>query len=74
MPGARFPRAPPASLDPRQLLAGVREVVYQRSLPLATADLRIVPSASGERAGVVGAAVLAIEHVLAPEAVDRLLA
>jgi predicted NBD/HSP70 family sugar kinase len=56
------------------LLAGVREVVYQRSLPLATADLQIVASASGERSGVVGAAVLAIEHVLAPDAVDRLLA
>ena len=55
------------------LLAGVREVVYQRSLPLATADLRIVASASGERAGIVGAAVLAIEHALAPDAVDEML-
>ncbi len=55
------------------LLAGVREVVYQRSLPLATADLRIVASTSGVHAGIVGAAVLAIEHVLAPEAVDELL-
>jgi predicted NBD/HSP70 family sugar kinase len=55
------------------LIAGVREVVYQRSLPLATADLRIVASASGERAGIVGAAVLAIEHALAPDAVDEML-
>jgi predicted NBD/HSP70 family sugar kinase len=55
------------------LLAGVREVVYQRSLPLATADLRIVASTSGVNAGIVGAAVLAIEHVLAPAAVDALL-
>ena len=54
------------------LLAGVREVVYQRSLPLATADLRIVASASGVHAGIVGAAVLAIEHVLAPAAIDAL--
>ena len=55
------------------LVAGVREVVYQRSLPLATADLRIVASTSGVRAGIVGAAVLAIEHVLAPDAIDALL-
>jgi predicted NBD/HSP70 family sugar kinase len=55
------------------LLAGVREVVYQRSLPLATADLRIVASSSGVRAGIVGAAVLAIETVLAPAAVDAML-
>jgi predicted NBD/HSP70 family sugar kinase len=60
-----------AAGDP--LLAGIREVVYRRSLPLATADLRIVASASGERAGIVGAAVLAIEHVLAPDAVDEML-
>ena len=56
------------------LLAGVREVVYQRSLPLATADLRIVASTSGIHAGIVGAAVLAIEQALAPAAVDALLA
>ena len=56
------------------LLAGVREVVYRRSLPLATADLRIVASSSGVHAGIVGAAVLAIEHVLAPDAVDAMLA
>ena len=56
------------------LLAGVREVVYRRSLPLATADLRIVASSSGVRAGIVGAAVLAIEHALAPEAIDAMLA
>ncbi len=55
------------------LLAGVREVVYQRSLPLATADLRILASASGMRAGIVGAAVLAIEHAMAPERINALL-
>lgn len=56
------------------LIAGVREVVYQRSLPFVTRDLAIVPSADGSRAGVVGAAVLAIEHVLAPAAIDAALA
>lgn len=52
------------------LLAGIREVVYSRSLPLATEHLRIVPSVSGQNAGVAGAAVLAISHVLSPEAID----
>ncbi len=53
------------------LLAGVREIVYRRSLPLATAQLRIVPAAAGDLSGVVGAAVLVIDEVLAPAAVDR---
>ena len=39
----------------QQLLAGVREVIFQRSLPLATGDLRIVPSRLGDRAGAIGA-------------------
>ena len=56
-----------------QLLAGVREVTFQRSLPLATRDLRTVPSRLGDRAGVVGAAIMVIEHVLAPEVVDRVV-
>ena len=56
------------------LLAGVREVVYQRAVPLGTRSLRIVRSALDDRAGVIGAAVMVIEHVLAPEAVDRMLA
>jgi predicted NBD/HSP70 family sugar kinase len=53
------------------LIAGIREVVYQRSLPLATEHLRITTSQAGERAGVIGAAALAIGHVLAPESIDR---
>ena len=56
-----------------QLLAGVRETVFRRSLPLATRDLRIVTSQLGDRAGVMGAAILVIEHVLAPAAVDQAL-
>ncbi|WP_407646104.1 ROK family transcriptional regulator [Actinacidiphila oryziradicis] len=43
------------------LLAEIRSVVYQRSLPLATGNLPIVMSELGSRAGVVGAAVLASE-------------
>ncbi|MEV4309874.1 ROK family transcriptional regulator [Nonomuraea sp. NPDC049624] len=56
------------------LLAGVREAIYKRSLPLATQHLRIQVSELGDRAGVIGAAVMVLEHVLAPEAVDSALA
>ncbi|WP_374457897.1 ROK family protein [Nocardioides sp.] len=52
------------------LLAGIRESVYQRSLPLATEHLRIVTSRAGGEAAVLGASALAIEHVLSPEAVE----
>jgi predicted NBD/HSP70 family sugar kinase len=54
-----------------QLFAGVREIVYERSTALATRHLQIVRSALGDPAGVIGAAVMAIEHVLAPDAFDR---
>ena len=56
------------------LLAGVREGIFSRSLPLATRDLRIVPSRLGDRAGVIGAATMATEHVLAPSMIDQALA
>jgi predicted NBD/HSP70 family sugar kinase len=52
------------------LLAGIRESVYQRSLPLATEHLRIVTSRAGGEAAVLGASALAIEHVLSPEVVE----
>jgi predicted NBD/HSP70 family sugar kinase len=56
-----------------QLLAGVREVVYQRSLPLATRHLRLVPAKLGDRAGIRGASVMVVERILAPAAVDEYL-
>src|SRR4051812_6671896 len=55
----------------QQLLAGVREVSFGRSLPMATRDLRLGCSQLGDRSGVIGAAIMVIEHVLAPETVDR---
>lgn len=55
------------------LLAGVREVVSRRSPPLATRHLRIVPSELGDGAGVRGASVMVVEHVLAPPRVDDLI-
>jgi predicted NBD/HSP70 family sugar kinase len=56
------------------LLAGVREVVYRRSTALATRSIRIARSTLDDRAGVIGAAVMVIEAVLAPEAVDEAIA
>jgi predicted NBD/HSP70 family sugar kinase len=49
-----------------QLLAGVREVVYQRSTPLATQHLTITESRSGETGGAIGAAIMVIQHALGP--------
>ncbi|GIH94424.1 sugar kinase [Planobispora siamensis] len=54
-----------------QVLAGLREVIYSRSLPLATQHLTITASELGDRAGVIGAAVMVIEHVLSPDSVDQ---
>ncbi|MFI5086264.1 MAG: ROK family transcriptional regulator [Actinomycetales bacterium] len=55
------------------LLAGVREVVYQRSLPLATARLRIVQSMAADQAGVLGASRMVVDDVLSPASIEALL-
>ena len=52
------------------LLAGVREVVYRRSMPLATEHLGIVQSQAGEKSGVRGAAIMVTQHVLSPSEID----
>ncbi|GAA1033221.1 ROK family protein [Virgisporangium ochraceum] len=54
------------------LIAGIRELVYQSSLPLATEHLRIVTSRNWSRVGVIGASAMAVEHVLSPRAIDAL--
>ncbi|WP_328946293.1 ROK family protein [Streptomyces sp. NBC_00250] len=56
------------------LLAGIRETVYSRSLPLATQHLTMRGRVLGDQAGVIGASVMVIEDVLAPAAVDRSVA
>ncbi|MCW2870848.1 MAG: hypothetical protein JWL99_2168 [Streptomyces oryziradicis] len=56
------------------LLAGVREVIYQRALPLATRQLRIVPTKYKSRAGIAGAGYLVRDHVLHPTTLDVTLA
>lgn len=53
-----------------QLLAGVREAVYRRSLPLATSRLRIEQSKAPADAAILGASRMVIDHVLSPEAVE----
>ena len=56
------------------LLAGVREVVYNRSLPLATAHLTIALSRSAGDAGILGASMLVVQHVLSADAIETTLA
>ena len=56
------------------LIAGVREVVYGRSLPLATGGLQIVVASTGVQAAVIGAATMVIQHVLTAERVDLAIA
>jgi len=46
------------------LLAGVREIVYSRSMPLATEHLQVVQARAGADAGLIGAGMLAIDHAL----------
>lgn len=55
------------------LVAGVREVVYRRSLPLATSQLRIGLSRAGDRAALFGASQLVTRHVLSPAAIEATL-
>ncbi|MGA4842048.1 ROK family protein [Streptomyces sp. G45] len=55
-------------------LTGVRELLYQRALPRSTAHLQIVTSTLGERAGLVGAGALVVEHLYAPERAEARLA
>jgi glucokinase-like ROK family protein len=49
-----------------RLLATIREVVYSRSLPLATRDLRITPSLLGHNVGVIGAASMVTDELFSP--------
>ncbi|MEV0088452.1 ROK family protein [Saccharopolyspora sp. NPDC050642] len=55
------------------MLAGIRGVVYRRALPLATRNLSLVNSALGRSAGLAGAVVAAIEDVLSPDGIHRLM-
>ena len=56
-----------------QLFAGIREMVYRRSLPLATRNLQIVASQLDTRAGLVGLALLLADGIFAPDRVEGLI-
>ena len=55
------------------LMAGVREVVYRRSLPLATTHLRIGLSMAGDQAAILGASQLVTQYVLSPAVIEATL-
>ena len=54
------------------LLAGIREAVYRRSMPLAARALEITVSEAPDMSGRVGAALMAIEEFLDEDSVQAL--
>jgi predicted NBD/HSP70 family sugar kinase len=56
-----------------QLFAGIREMVYRRSLPLATRNLQIVATKLDTRSGLVGLALLLADGIFAPDRVETLI-
>ncbi|CAB4888974.1 MAG: ROK family protein [Actinobacteria bacterium] len=61
------------ALAGEHLIAGVREIVYSRSMPLATEHLTISQSRAGFDAGIIGASVMAIDFALSIESVDAMV-
>jgi predicted NBD/HSP70 family sugar kinase len=55
-------------------VTGLREVVYQRSLPRATRSLRLVTTKLGDSATLLGAVELVLDAAFAPDEVDAALA
>jgi predicted NBD/HSP70 family sugar kinase len=55
------------------LLAGIREVVYQRSPALATRNLELVVSRLAERAGMIGATTGVLDDILSADSVNAAL-
>ncbi|GAA1833030.1 ROK family transcriptional regulator [Pseudonocardia ailaonensis] len=55
------------------LVAGIRESVFKRAVAIATQTLRIEPGALAGRSGVTGCAILVLDQVLSPAAVDSVL-
>jgi predicted NBD/HSP70 family sugar kinase len=54
-----------------EYLAAIREVIYARSLPLATRSLAIHPSSLGGLAGVKGAAAMVLDQIFSEELLGR---
>ena len=55
------------------LLSGIREGLFPNALPDSSQQLQLVSTNLGDLAGVKGAAMMVIDEILAPSAVDRLL-
>jgi predicted NBD/HSP70 family sugar kinase len=53
-----------------QFMLGVRGTLLTRGQPLATAHLRIAPSALGDRAGIMGAAAMVADMIFSSATVD----
>ncbi|MGH3648781.1 MAG: ROK family protein, partial [Micromonosporaceae bacterium] len=52
------------------LVAGVRELVYQRSSAITTRSLRIIPSELDEQAGFLACAWMTLDNILSPAAIN----
>lgn len=55
-------------------LTGVRELLYQRAMPRTTSHLQVVTSELGDHAALMGATLMVVEHLYAPETADARLA
>ncbi len=55
------------------LMAGIRESVYARSLPLATRRLQIIPARLGDRSGTVGLTGMLTDYIFDPRRIDAVL-
>lgn len=55
------------------MLSGVRAVVYQRALPLATRKLTITTTQPGENSAIHGGVALALRDVFSERGIARML-
>jgi predicted NBD/HSP70 family sugar kinase len=55
-------------------LLGLREVLYQQTQPLATRSLLVAASHLGDRAGILGGALIVRDHVFSPASVNNTIA
>jgi hypothetical protein len=51
----------------------MRELVYKRSLPLATRDLKLVVSPPDPNAGMVGTAILVVEEQMKGQNIESVI-
>jgi predicted NBD/HSP70 family sugar kinase len=54
-------------------VAGLRETLYGNATAQATRTLSVVPASNGDRSATVGSAVMVLDEVLGPRAVDALI-